>query len=133
MRRKNRNNTPAPSLRGPDLQIQRRDTMHREPSLRDNAFAAARARRDFIANLRPAPLATPEPAPRVSDRARAEFNAPRAVDSAPRPDARRVDYTPARDDLSLRDDVATCKERPRSTRGGDGSSRPFVPWCSRRK
>lgn len=31
-----------------------------------------------------------------------------------------------------RKEAATCKPRPTET-GGDGSSRPFVPWCDRKK
>lgn len=31
-----------------------------------------------------------------------------------------------------KDDLPPCKDRPRDTRGA-GGSRPFVPWCSRKR
>jgi len=83
-------------------------------------------------------LAKPEPAV-------ASIAVRASVASAPQAERRTPGQIAARASLLQDDpspssetrnkDVPACKDRPdsRKARGGKGGSRPFVPWCDRRR
>jgi len=61
---------------------------------------------------------------RVENSARSFYSSSKKVDTpSPRISAR---------DESRRDDAITCKSRPTNTKS-NGGSRPYVPWCDRKK
>ena len=118
MSRKNRRDTQKPLL------VQRR-----EPSLPGNAFRVARVMREVAADISAIrlPAVAPVARPRLSPdpvQSRPSANAPGRV--SPRPSLR------SEPGLDLTEDKRKClrENRPSDTRG-DGSSRPFVPWCQK--
>jgi len=65
--------------------------------------------------------------PQKANQTPAISSPPVSTPAPPRPTNRMVSPTEARDQRLA---TKTCKAKPRSSKG-NGSSRPFVPWCDK--